>query len=340
MNALIELLVGMCEVVTFLPLRRGRFEAYSRALRRRGVDVIDESLAPSSWILRSRKGMYDLVILSRLTVAEALIRPVRRYQAQARVLFDTVDVASLRAERELAVTGSSSLGSPVRLRNRELRVMREADATIAVSEREAEIIRRLDHRVETVVLPNVHDLRRREAPEFHQRSDLLFVANLEHAPNRDAVLWFARDVLPLIRKRRDVKLNVVGAGATRALISDCGEYVHFHGWIREVEPHFDRARVGVVPLRYGAGVKGKLGQALALGLPTVTTTVGAEGMDIIDGVDALIRDDSRGFADAVLQLYEDADVWDRVCERGLAAAAERWSSTAMRERLSLLLARN
>ena len=109
------------------------------------------------------------------------------------------------------------------------------------------------------------------------------------------------------------------------------------GYLADVSKYFLPARVFVAPLRYGAGMKGKIGQALAFGLPIVTTSLGAEGMDLRDGRDVLIADNSHSFADAVARLYKDDDLWLSLSARGLEIIAERWSPRAMSERLEVLL---
>jgi glycosyltransferase involved in cell wall biosynthesis len=109
------------------------------------------------------------------------------------------------------------------------------------------------------------------------------------------------------------------------------------GYVPDAAAYFDRCRVFVAPLRYGAGMKGKIGQALALGLPLVTTSVGAEGMDLRDGHDALIRDDPAAFAAAVADLYDDQDLWETLAHNGRELVAKRWGPEAMRSRLALLL---
>ena len=108
-----------------------------------------------------------------------------------------------------------------------------------------------------------------------------------------------------------------------------GPGIEVPGYLADVSKYFLSARVFVAPLRYGAGMKGKIGQALAFGLPIVTTSLGAEGMDLRDGKDVLIADNSHSFADAVARLYKDDDLWLSLSARGLEIIAERWSPRAM-----------
>jgi O-antigen biosynthesis protein len=109
------------------------------------------------------------------------------------------------------------------------------------------------------------------------------------------------------------------------------------GYVADADAYFDRCRVFVAPLRYGAGMKGKIGHALALGLPVVTTSVGAEGMGLVDRQHALIRDDPADFAAAAVELYSDAELWHTLSHNGQELVRERWAPPAMRARLESLL---
>ncbi len=109
------------------------------------------------------------------------------------------------------------------------------------------------------------------------------------------------------------------------------------GFVEDPVPWFDRARVFVAPLRFGAGIKGKIAQSLSLGLPVVTTSIGAEGMHLEDGKHVLIADSPRDFAAAVIRLYNDSALWDTLAENGRSHVAQNFSSTAARETLSRLL---
>jgi len=93
-------------------------------------------------------------------------------------------------------------------------------------------------------------------------------------------------------------------------------------------PYFERCRVFVSPLRYGAGMKGKIGQSMAFGLPVVTTAVGAEGIGLVDGENALISDDPRTFAEAVIRLYTDELLWAKISEESLKHIEKNFSREA------------
>jgi glycosyltransferase involved in cell wall biosynthesis len=281
--------------------------------------------------------MYDVVILSRSQVAQQQLATIRRFQPQALVVFDTVELKSMRLDQQLRNTGAARDGSLARERALEDSLIRASDVVATVSEEERMEVRRRSPESRTLVLPNVHEVTDRPVVGMASRRDLIFVGNFTHPPNVDAICWFSRCVMPLIRTRLDVVLRVVGAGATAKMVASWGPFARYEGWVPDVLTLCSESRVAVAPLRYGAGVKGKIGQALSLGLPVVTTSAGAAGMDLVDGTHALIADEPQAFADAVVRVYGDASVWNGLSAAGLSLAAERWSPEAMRARLGELL---
>ena len=166
------------------------------------------------------------------------------------------------------------------------------------------------------VVPTIHPLRAR-GRSFAEREHLLFVGNFAHRPNADAVHHFMRDIFPLVRSALPgVKLYVVGDNATPEIAAYASADTEVLGYVPDVEPLFRDCRLMVVPLRYGAGLKGKLGESLSYGLPVVTTSTGAEGFGLTDGVEALIADEPQAFAAAVVRAYEREDLWRRLAEHG------------------------
>ena len=336
MDWMLRLLAPMCAGVTFIPDRPYAYAQYAAPLRRSGVQVASGDGSSIDRLLAERTGLYDVVILSRAEVANRHLRAVRRHQPRAQVVFDTVELTSLRVERQRSI-GAARRGSLERALRMEDRAIRHSDVVLTVSEDESREVLRRRSGVRTQVIPLVHTVSRRARPQFGARRDLLFVGNFTHPPNADAVRWFAHDVLPLVRSHLDVILHVAGPGASRAMASSWGPNVSYEGWVAALNGLYDGARVAVAPLRYGAGVKAKVGEALANGLPCVTTTVGAAGMNLVDGTHLLVADAPAAFAAAVRRAYTDANLWTALSDSGCAVAAERWSPPAMSARLALLL---
>lgn len=158
---------------------------------------------------------------------------------------------------------------------------------------------------------------------------MLFVGALDYEPNSDAVAWMARDVLPIIRAHRpDAVFRVVGRGAER--VAWAGELpgVELAGAVPSIREELDRADVSVVPIRVGAGTRLKVVEAMAHRIPMVTTTVGCEGIDLVDGEHALIADDPRRFADACLRVLGDGELRQQLADAAasLFRACYTWAA--------------
>lgn len=176
------------------------------------------------------------------------------------------------------------------------------------------------------VLSNLHETAGRRV-DFALRSDLLFVGGFRHHPNVDAITWFAREVYPLVRQRLpEVKLHCVGEKPPKA-VSELSDLpgVEIHGHVPELEPLLDGARVAIAPIRFGAGVKGKVNLSMAFGQPVVATSVAVEGMHLTDGENVLVADSPTAFADAVFRLYDDEALWTRLSDNGLANIRQHFS---------------
>ena len=181
------------------------------------------------------------------------------------------------------------------------------------------------------VVSNNHEVHGAGAP-FERRSGLLFVGGFRHPPNVDAALWLARDILPRILERLpDVELHLVGADAPDA-VSALGELpgVRFHGYVPDLGPLLDGVRISVAPLRYGAGVKGKVNMSMSYGQPVIATPIAIEGMHAEAGRDVLVAESPQAFADAIVQAYGDQALWTSLSDHGLANVERHFSFDAAR----------
>jgi len=155
----------------------------------------------------------------------------------------------------------------------------------------------------------------------------MFVGGFQHTPNVDAAKWFVQEIWPLVRQQLpDARFHLIGSKAPddiRALGEEEG--VQFHGFVPDIEPFLDNCRVAVAPLRFGAGVKGKVNLSMSYGQPVVATGVATEGMQTRHAVDVLNADEPEAFAKAVVTLYRDKDLWEKLSGNGLKNV-ERWFS--------------
>ena len=153
---------------------------------------------------------------------------------------------------------------------------------------------------------------------YDQRADLCFIGSYQHPPNIDAAVYFIEEVLPLIKNAiPDIKFYSVGSNPPENLTALANEDVVITGFVEDLDALMDKVRVAVAPLRYGAGIKGKIGTTLAAGLPCVATMIAAEGMEMKDGEEILIAEDPETFADAVVKIYRSRELWEKISQNGI-----------------------
>jgi glycosyltransferase involved in cell wall biosynthesis/tetratricopeptide (TPR) repeat protein len=268
----------------------------------------------------------DVVIVAPWTTAKAVLAHIRTTVPGARVIVDSVDLAFVREEREAAFQ-SCGAAELARRREQELDVYRAADQVVCSSQREADVLKAALAGCDVRVVGLCNDALP-AASSQGQRSGLLTVANANHPPNLDGLAWYAKEIGPrLAELLPGVKLTVIGNDPVGALAQLASEHVEVIGWVPDTRPYLEKARVSVAPLRYGAGVKGKVAEALAAGLPVVGTTMAVEGMGLTAGLDVEVADDPAMFAAAIARLYKDADRWEEMQRNG-RAAAERTAGVA------------
>ena len=164
---------------------------------------------------------------------------------------------------------------------------------------------------------------------FLQRKDIVFVGGFRHPPNGDGVRWFVESVMPLLRQRLpDVVLHCIGSDPTAEILALQQPGVVVHGYVADLEPAMQGMRIAVAPLRFGAGVKGKINLSMAHGQPVVATSIAIEGMHLANGEDVLVADDAAAFAAALLRLYQDEVLWNRLSANGLTNVSRHFSIEA------------
>ena len=246
-----------------------------------------------------------------------------------------MDLHFLREERPATLTGDTSVRRVAAQRRRqELGLIDQADATLVVSDAELALLESERPAARLYRVSNIHRIFG-AAAGFEERRDILFIGAFAHPPNTDAVRWLATEILPRVRAELpDLVCHVIGADPPADIRALAGPGLHLHGYVPDVTPFFDGCRLSVAPLRYGAGVKGKVNQSLAHGLPVVVTSQAAEGMYLADGESALIADEAPAFAAAVVRLYSDAALWGRLSAAGLEVMRAHFSFEAARAALA------
>lgn len=328
--------------VQFWAMDAANRDSHACALEDRGIEIV---VAPSplqrlQW-WHQHGASADFVWLSRLPVAERHLRLARRYAPQAKVVFDTVDLHFLRYERGASLRGDVEMGKLARrFRRTELGAVERADMTLVVSQYEHSLLRDLVPAADVRVLSDIHDVFGSPAPRVG-RGGLLFLGNFRHTPNVDAVRWLLTEIMPRLRESLPgVVLHIAGYAGDEVLAGLSEDDVIVHGFVPDLDPLLAQVRVSLASLRYGAGVKGKINLAMSRGLPVVTTSIGAEGMGLRHRFDVMIADGAEAFASAVVELYCDETLWNRVSEHGMDNVRRQFSFDRARAMLADLLVKN
>lgn len=294
------------------------------------VAVFSSRRALLDWWAAGGAGL-RVVVLCRHTVAAAWLPIARALSPAARVVFDTVDLHAVREDREARITGNRRLAALAkRTRAHELALVQAADVTWVVSQEEFAQLKHDVPSAELHVISNVVEPGPPGLP-FSRRAGFLFVGGFRHPPNVDAVLWCAETIWPLIRAAlRDATWHVVGAALPHAVGERLKAHpgIRIHGQIDDLSPLLAGTRVSLAPLRFGAGVKGKINQAWAHGLPVVATACAVEGMHATRGVHAAIADDPAAFAACAIALHQDEAAWTAMATAGRELSQRRYSPQA------------
>ena len=315
---ILAILVKLGCKVTFIADNLEYRQPYVTALQQAGVEVQFHPYARSIADFLSQRGHeLDVVLIARHYIAAKHLDAVRAFAPNALVVFDTHDLHFLREERLAALEGGRTAAvSAASSREAELALIRKTDVTLVVSPVEKELLGRLVPDSDVMVLSNIHTVHPAGKP-FAERAGLVFIGGFRHPPNTDGVLWYAQEILPRIRQKLPgVVTYIVGSEVPATIRKLAADDFVVTGYVEDITPYFTGCRVSISPLRYGAGVKGKINLAMSYGVPVVATASSVEGMYLTPGVDVLVADDAQGFADAVARAYTDERLWNALAEGG------------------------
>lgn len=288
---------------------------------------------------------FDYIIVSRRDVASMYIDDLEKYCPNAEVIFDTVDLHFLREERQqqLLKTNNGHKGLNKNgngQKNLELDLVKRTDMTIVVSAAERDVLHNLTSKKDVRIIPTIYDASPTQRP-FNQRNGILFIGYFAHVPNADAVLWFAKEILPLLSDNGKLpQFHIIGSNPPKDVLNLASETIKVHGFVQDPTSFFDECKLSVAPLRFGAGVKGKINQSMALGLPCVATSIGVEGMHLIDEVNILIADDAKTFATKVKHLYQNETLWHQLREAGLKNIEDYFSVSVAKKVLQSVISKS
>jgi glycosyltransferase involved in cell wall biosynthesis len=231
------------------------------------------------------------------------------------VIIDSVDVSFARSAAGVVVGAVDPAFAELEYQF-ELPTYRAADAVVVVSDDDEKILTREGDMPPLYVLPIIMPTRPRVPGE--RKCEALFIGGFKHEPNLDGLRWFISDVWPAVRAAVPAAcVKVIGSHAPPEVWAfQQVPGVEVLGFVPDTNPYLDQAAVSIAPLRYGAGMKGKVAEAMASGLPVVTTRVGAQGFGAVHGKHLLIADVPADFAQALIDLFLDPQCRERLGRAG------------------------
>jgi O-antigen biosynthesis protein len=313
---------------------------YALLLQRIGIEVLhgDEFRRGfARWMAADGRDL-DYVLVNRPTIAKEFLGAIRKH-SRAKVLFYGHDVHHLRLQKQWEFTGAKELQrESVSMKALEQSLWRSVDVVYYPSESEIAAVREAVPEVTARTLPvYFFEDEAGSPPGLEGRHDILFVAGFSHQPNVDAAIWLVEAILPIVRSRSGKShLWLVGSNPTDEVLRLTGPEVTVTGYVSDARlmEFYRTARVAIVPLRIGAGVKGKVVEALHHGVPLVTTSVGAQGLPGLEAA-VPVSDEAAVLAAQVSALLNDDERWHIVARQGREYANGRFSREAMERVLRL-----
>ena len=313
--------------VTFIPEDNFLYmPEHTVTLQKNGIEVLYSPYVTSvGQHLEEFGNRYQIVLFVRPTVVERCLELVNSFCPKAKLLFETCDLHHLRMLREAELEDSIEKQElAMKMKQLELQMIKSVDLTILRSTAELELLKDELPINKLCVFPLILTPYN-NSPSLKERKDIIFVGGFQHTPNVDAVKYFVSSIMPILRKLiPDICFHVVGSNITEEIRILESTDVKIIGYVKNLIPYLSNIRVSVAPLRYGAGIKGKIGTAMCAGIPVVATSIAIEGMNLINGEHVLVADEPYKFATAIANVYQDPTLWDKLSSNAFEFAKNSW----------------
>jgi glycosyltransferase involved in cell wall biosynthesis len=329
----IKLVQSLGYKVTFLPKNLGDLGSYTQSLRDMGVEVITSPFYLSTEEFIAQRGSeFDCAYITRFYVAEESIPPLREHAVDCKIIMNNADLHFLRELRS-AGEDEEKIEKAKDIREQELAMMLEADVVISYNDTEHAVIQsHTDNEVKVLKCPWVVQTPTL-FPQFNKTNGLAFLGGFKHPPNQEGVEWFGSEILPFL-DREKYQLSVYGSAMGHEAIASLKTLgINAVGYIENLENIYINHRIFIAPLLSGAGIKGKVINALAYGIPTILTPVAAEGIGLRHGYDCLIARNPDEWIESITTLYNNERLWKSISNASKQYAQQQFSFTKGRQQM-------
>ena len=314
--------------VSFIPLSNLSYiKSYTANLQKNGIECLYNPYFISlEDYLKSMGDQFDVVLISRVMEAVKSIELIQKYCQNSKIIYNPVDLSFLRTQRQASLLNSPDLHKKaLEYKELELLIAKQSHCTIVLSDIEKKILLKENQNLNVETIPFISDCHA-DGNDFKKRNGILFIGNFLHSPNGDAVLYFLEKIWPLVQaKKPGIKFYIIGPNPLPELKNNSLKNVFVLGHIKKISKYFNQCKLSVAPLRYGAGLKGKIRTSLGYGLPVVASSIAVESMGLKHRSDVLIADNENEFADCILELHKNQLLWEKLKTNGKKIIKENYS---------------
>lgn len=337
-----QLIKSMAEFgykVTLFPLMNTQaWQPYTHEFQQLGIEVFHGNNLDLNKFARERSGHYDIVLVSRPHNMASSINIIKEHFTDARIIYDAEALFSLREILKAEIKGNKLKDSEAQsMIDTEIKLMKQADMIITVSDNEKNTV--LKHGIKNVVAWGHPTKIVTASNGFDDRRDILFIGAFlsDDSPNEDAAVYFIKEIFPKIYKQLLCRFIVVGSNPPNSIKELADTNIIVTGYVNDLTEYYEKCRIFVVPHRYSGGIPWKLTEAMSRGIPSVVSQLTATQLNLTDGMETLIGKSEIEFAQKVIELYQDKQLWQRIQKNALDYIAKTCDPAYLKSSLKSIL---
>jgi len=305
-------------------------QRYRNALEEYGIRTFQNNFLK---ILKQEK--YDAVFFEFYYSAIIYLNDVRFWQPTAKIIIDSVDVHYHRLLAKAKLTNNAIDYEHAKyIQKKELSIYLKADMIIAVTEDDKKILLAEDSKLAIEIIPNIFSPRTLSENIDIIENSLIFIGGFAHDPNIDAMLYFCKEILPIIQQEiPNVRLRIIGSSIPEGIKALANKSIEVVGYVPDTQEYLQSSYISIAPLRYGAGMKGKVGEAMTLGLPVVSTSIGIEGIGLTPEENILMGNTPEEFSNQIIRLLQNKILHKKISASGQKFMHDNYSETALESKI-------